>query len=111
MTMQISIPDSNKTGSETDPLLRLEQEDGAVSHIEVDEVFCFCGVNHISKLSRPILREGASKLTVRNKASEVSANNAVPGCAFSCIKLYLESVYPVTSAIEQSDSTDYVPLF
>jgi hypothetical protein len=63
-------------------LLGLEEENGTVSEIEVDEVLRFFSLSAIAQSAT-----GASELTVGDKGTEVAANNAMPGCAFADIEL------------------------
>ena len=73
-------------------LLRLEEEDGAVAEVEVDEVLRFYNlVSTRPKIYRGIaLWEAGPIHTVGNKASKVPAYNAVPCGALLVVELLLD---------------------
>jgi hypothetical protein len=69
--------------SQSSSSLSLEEEDGAVAEVEVDEVLRLCGDGQLW-ISIEI---SCSALTMSDEAAEVSANNTVPGSALSGVEL------------------------
>jgi energy-converting hydrogenase A subunit M len=65
-------------------LLGLEEQDRAVTEVEVDEVLRLCWLLDIS-CSYAI---GQRPHTVSDEASEITAYDAVPCCAFAVIELW-----------------------
>lgn len=64
-------------------LLGLEEEDGTVAEVEVDEVLCLCGDGQ-----RWISIEiNCSALTMSDEAAKVPADDTVPGSTLPRVKL------------------------
>lgn len=86
-------------------LLRLEEEDGAVAQVEVDEVFrlcCFLGMPSVSRRQNsPVCRKGRCR-TVRDEASKVATDDAVPRWALSVVKGLLDMLRNVLRGLALS---------
>jgi len=68
-------------------LLSLEQQDSAMSEVEVDEVLRFCISSQLITLSGAVGVNDARWLTVSNKGAKVPADNAMPCCALPFVEL------------------------
>lgn len=65
-------------------LLGLEEQDGAVSEVEIYEVLGLCGGVRLSD------EWGAGRVaghTVSDEAAKVPADDAMPGCALAAVEL------------------------
>lgn len=68
-------------------LLRLEEEDGAVPEVEVNEVFRLCNLD--GAVSRPSwkLSSHTKQLTMRDKTTKVPSYYTVPCCSLARVEL------------------------
>ena len=68
-------------------LLRLEEEDGAVPEVEVNEVFRLCNLD--GTVSRPscMFSSHTKQLTMRDKTAKVPSYYTVPCCSLARVEL------------------------
>ena len=80
---RVSIPANS---AQTSSLLGLEEQDGAVAKVEVDEVLGLCMI--ISMVTAESAHHPSKEsLTVCDEAAEVPADNAMPCCALPLVEL------------------------
>lgn len=82
--LQVDIPTRRELVlAAPDRLLRLEEQDRAVSEVEVDEMLRLCRLRQkdLKRISR------RSRLTVRNETTEIPSHNAMPGRSFTLVEL------------------------
>lgn len=75
-----------------------------MTEVEVDEVLGLCGFGLVSS-SRPRVVWSVLERTVGDEATEVAADNAVPGRSLALIKLCAQ--YHVRSSICESKGVDH----
>lgn len=92
---QRPAPPSLERHATKQPLLRLEQENGAVSKVEVNEMLRLCSASSLachSSVAHPTLN---LIRTMGYEAAKVPAHNAVPRSSFSVVKLCTWSEIPL----------------
>jgi hypothetical protein len=80
---RVSIPANS---GQTSSLLRLEEQDGAVTKVKVDEVLGLCMIVSMFT-AKPTHASTRHLLTVSDETAKVPADNAMPCCALPLVEL------------------------